>query len=100
MGSRWLRFVRSTHSDALGAAPGRSRFSDPMLDRGRTPRWLPMYFGETFTLCLRETLLRDRANAALTLATCLPRDDRSRPVILPASMPAMPLAFLLRATLG
>lgn len=65
VGARWLRFVRSTHSDALGAESGRSRFSDPMLGRGRTPRWLPMYFGETFTLCLQETLLRDRANAAL-----------------------------------
>ena len=65
VGARWLRFVRSTHADALGAGPGRSRFSDPMLGRGRTPRWLPMYFGESFTLCLQETLLRDRANAAL-----------------------------------
>lgn len=65
MGSRWLRFVRTTHTDALGAGPGRSRFSDPLLDRGRTPRWLPMYFGATFTVCLQETLLRDRANAAL-----------------------------------
>jgi len=65
VGSRLLSFVRSIHRDALGAGPGRSRFSDPMLDRGRTPRWLPMYFGETFTLCLQETLLRDRANATL-----------------------------------
>lgn len=65
VGSRWLRFVRATHTDTLGAGPGKSRFSDPMLDRGLTPRWLPMYLGETFTLCLQETLLRDRANAAL-----------------------------------
>jgi len=50
VGARWLRFVRSTHTDALGAGPGRSRFSDPMLDRGRTPRWLPMYFGDSFIL--------------------------------------------------
>lgn len=59
VGARWLRFVRSDHTDALGAGPGKSRFSDPMLDRGRTLRWLPVYFGETFTLCLQETLLRD-----------------------------------------
>lgn len=65
VGERWLRFVRSTHTDALGAGLGRSRFSDPMLDRGRTPRWLTMYLGETFTLCLQQALLRHRANAAL-----------------------------------
>jgi len=64
-GARWLRFVRSVHPDALGAGPGASRFSDPMLHRARPPRWLPIYLGETFTLCLQETLLRDRANAAL-----------------------------------
>jgi len=36
-----------------------------MLDRGRAPRWLPLYLGENFTLCLQETLLRDRADAAV-----------------------------------
>jgi hypothetical protein len=35
-----------------------------MFDRGRPPRWLPVYLGQSFTLCLQETLLRDRANAA------------------------------------
>jgi len=64
-GARWTRFVRTRHPDALGVSPGRSRFSDPMLDRGRLPRWLPIYLAQTFTLCLQETLLRDRANAAL-----------------------------------
>lgn len=64
VGARWLRFVRSAYTDALGAGLGRSRFFGPMLDRGRAPRWLPMYFGETLTLCLEETLLRDRASAA------------------------------------
>lgn len=57
--------AQSSEDDALGAGPGKSRFSDPMLDRGQMPRWLPIYLGETFTLCLQETRLRDRANAAL-----------------------------------
>jgi hypothetical protein len=35
-----------------------------MLDRGRSPRWLPIYLGQSFTLCMQEALLRDRANAA------------------------------------
>jgi len=64
-GARWARFVRTKHQDALGVSEGRSRFSDPMLDRGRPPRWLPVYLAQTFTLSLQETLLRDRANAAL-----------------------------------
>ena len=63
-GARWLRFVRAVHADALGVAPGRSRLSDPLLDRGRAPRWLPLYLGQSFALCLQETILRDRANAA------------------------------------
>jgi hypothetical protein len=65
-GAVWLRFVRASHPDALGVGRGRSRFSDPILDRGRPARWLPAYFGETFSLCLQETLLRDRANATGT----------------------------------
>ena len=63
-GARWVRLVRAAHPEALGVGPGPSRFSDPMLDRGRPPRWLPLYLGQSFTLCLQEALLRDRANAA------------------------------------
>ena len=62
-GARWVRFVRAAHPDALGAGPGPSRFSDPMLDRGRPPRWLPLYLGQSFMLCLQEVLLCDRASA-------------------------------------
>lgn len=63
-GARWIRFVRAVHTDALGVGQGASRFSDPMLDRGRPSRWLPLYLGQSFTLCLQEVLLRDRANVA------------------------------------
>ena len=63
-GGRWVRLVKAAHQDSLGAGPGPSRFSDPMLDRRRLPRWLPIYLGQTFTLCLQEAFLRDRANAA------------------------------------
>ena len=63
-GDRWTRFVRAAHEDALGVGVGPSRFSDPVLERGRPPRWLPLYLGRSFALCLQETLLRDRANAA------------------------------------
>lgn len=63
-GARRHRFVRRLHADALGTGPGPSRFSDPMADRGRPARWLPLYLGASFTLCLQETLLRDRANGA------------------------------------
>ena len=62
--TRWVRLVKTEHQDAFGTGMGRSRFSDPALDRGRPPRWLPIYLGETFTLCIQEVLLRDRANAA------------------------------------
>ncbi|CAH0305391.1 RES family NAD+ phosphorylase [Roseomonas sp. CECT 9278] len=63
-GTRRFRFVRRAHPDALGTGPGPSRFSDPAADRGRAARWRPIYLGATFSLCLQETLLRDRANAA------------------------------------
>ncbi len=63
-GSRWLRFVQRQHPDALATGPGLSRFSDPRTDRGRTPRWLPLYLGDNFLTCLQETILRDAANAA------------------------------------
>jgi hypothetical protein len=62
-GTRRLRFLRRVHPDALGVGPGPSRFSDPLADRGGAARWLPLYLGDSFTLCLQETLLRDRANA-------------------------------------
>ncbi|RAI57229.1 RES family NAD+ phosphorylase [Roseicella frigidaeris] len=64
VGARLARLVRSAYPDVLGVGPGPSRFSDPMLDRGRPPRWLPLYLGQSFTLCLQEALLRDRAVAA------------------------------------
>jgi hypothetical protein len=64
-GARWVRFVKAGHPDALGAGVAPSRFSDPILARGESPRWLPIYLGQSFTLCLQETVLRDRANAAL-----------------------------------
>ncbi|MXP65623.1 hypothetical protein E0493_19935 [Roseomonas sp. M0104] len=63
-GARWVRLVRAAHPEALEVGPGPSRFSDPLLGRGRPPRWLPLYLGQSFTLCLQEALLRDRANAA------------------------------------
>jgi hypothetical protein len=63
-GARWLRLVRAAHRDPLGVGPAPSRFSDPALDRGRPPRWLPLYLGASFTLCLQEALLRDRAVGA------------------------------------
>ena len=63
-GARWLRFIQTIHRDALGAGPAASRFSDPILDRGRSPRWLPIYLARSFTLCLQKAVLRDRANAA------------------------------------
>jgi len=59
-----VRFVKAVHGDPLAAGPGPSRFSDPILNRGQSPRWLPIYLGGSFTLCLQETVLRDRANAA------------------------------------
>ncbi len=62
-GGPWVRLVKAAHVDALGVGPGPSRFSDPMLDRRRPPRWLPIYLGQTFTLCFQEAVLRDRANA-------------------------------------
>jgi hypothetical protein len=64
-GARWVRFVKAGHPDALGAGVAPSRFSDPILARGRSPRWLPIYLGRSFTLCLQETVLRDRANAVV-----------------------------------
>jgi hypothetical protein len=62
-GARWVRFIKTGHRDALGAGLAPSCFSDPILDRGASPRWLPIYLGQSFTLCLQETVLRDRANA-------------------------------------
>jgi hypothetical protein len=51
-----------------------------MLDRRRLPRWLPIYRGQTFTLCLQVAFQRDRANAsppgpALVAAAELPLWD-------------------------
>ena len=43
---------------------GRASTGSAEEPRERPPRWLPLYLGQSFTLCLQEALLRDRANAA------------------------------------